>query len=391
MAIELCRLIEKVSHKDITLLAGEKGMNNFVSWVHMVESAEASDFLAGGEIAFTTGIGLNSNLSLLDLVSILYENHVAAVVLNVGPFIETVPQEVIDFGNQHDFPIFLVPWKIHIAEIIQTISYAITKSDQRDLETAAAFKNSIFFPKQEEIYVIPLSQLGFQVNWSYHVCALKVVSVPNTGSSYNRLTEICSTMNDYFRHRHYENYAVFHNEDQVVLVLGNYDKDLLDTFIRDLKVYTGTLLRNNEESFLGIGKCTKSIRCLSKSYDQAMSIQRLQEHHKVDKSLISYDSMGIYKLLMGIEDRDILVEYHRATLLPLLEYDAQNESDLAVVLRSYLKHDGSVKATADELFLHRNTVNYKIGKVSEVLKMDLSALNSRLQLSLGFMLQDMLT
>ena len=31
MAIELCRLIEKVSHKDITLLAGEKGMGTVMS------------------------------------------------------------------------------------------------------------------------------------------------------------------------------------------------------------------------------------------------------------------------------------------------------------------------------------------------------------------------
>jgi len=52
---------------------------------------------------------------------------------------------------------------------------------------------------------------------------------------------------------------------------------------------------------------------------------------------------------------------------------------------------GSVKATADELFLHRNTVNYKIGKAREVLYMDLSTLDSRLQLSIGFMLYDMLT
>jgi len=391
MAIELCRLIEKVSHKDITLLAGEKGMNNLVSWVHMVESAEASTFLQGGEIAFTTGIGLNGSLHLLDLIQILYENHVAAAVLNVGPFIESVPAEVIDFGNEHDFPIFLVPWKIHIAQIIQIISYTITKSDQSEMETAAAFKNAIFFPRQEELYVIPLSQLGFQVNWNYHVCALKVMSGPGSVSSCSRLEEICSSLHDYFRHRRYENYAVFHNENQVVLVLGKYDKPLLTRFVRDLKDYTEKFLRANEESFLGIGKCTKSIRCVNKSYDQAVSIQRLQEHHKVDKSLITYDNMGIYKLLMGIEDKDILVEYYKAVLSPLLLYDDQNDSDLTPVLRSYLKHDGSVKATADELFLHRNTVNYKIGKAGEVLGMDISTLDTRLQLSVGFMLYDMLT
>lgn len=49
-----------------------------------------------------------------------------------------------------------------------------------------------------------------------------------------------------------------------------------------------------------------------------------------------------------------------------------------------------MKETADELFVHRNTVNYKISKAAEILCMDLSKLDSRLQLLLAFMLMDMM-
>jgi len=391
MALELCHLIEKIAHKDITLLGGEKGMHNFVSWVHMVESLEASSFLEGGEIAFTTGIGLNSNLSILDLVQILYENRVAAVVINTGPFIESIPPEVVRFADEHDFPVFSVPWKIHVAEMIQIICYAITKSDQKDLETAAGFKNAIFFPKQEELYVVPLSQLGFQVNWSYSVCAVKVVSGAQSVVSFNRLEEIRTDLHDFLRHRRYESYAVFHNENQVVIVLGNYDRLMLEKFVRELREYASGHLRKNEDCFFGIGKTTRSIRCLNKSYAQALSIQRLQEQRKIACDRVSYANLGIYKLLLGIEDRDILVEYYNTTLQPLLEYDELNRADLAPVLHTYLLHDGSVKAAADALFLHRNTVNYKIAKAAEILGMDLSSLDSRLQLLLSFMLHDMLS
>lgn len=61
----------------------------------------------------------------------------------------------------------------------------------------------------------------------------------------------------------------------------------------------------------------------------------------------------------------------------------------ATVLHTYLRHDGSVKAAADALYLHRNTVNYKIAKAAEILNMDLSSLDSRMQLLLNFMLYDM--
>ena len=45
MAVELQRLMEKVSHMDVNLIAGKGGIHNLVTWVHMVETTEASDFL----------------------------------------------------------------------------------------------------------------------------------------------------------------------------------------------------------------------------------------------------------------------------------------------------------------------------------------------------------
>ena len=349
MAVELSRLIEKVSHMDITLLAGEKGLSNIVSWVHMIETQEASTFLEGGEIAFTTGIGLNNSLSILELVENIWEHHAAGVVLNIGPFLESIPQEVIDFGNAHDFPIFSVPWKIHIAEIMRIFSFAITKSDQASLEISAAFKNAIFFPQQEELYVVPLSQRGFHVNWNYYVCVIKLVQKNDQTVPSKRLETVCGDVDNFLRHRKFKKYAFCYNEHQLLAVLGNYAGENLALFLENLKEQLNICLLENENYY-----------------------------------------MGIYKLLMGIEDRDILTEYYEKTILPIDEYDTKNNSDLCKVLRCYLKNNGSVKDTADELYVHRNTINYKLNKVSEILNLSLSSLDTRLQLSLGLMLQDML-
>ncbi|MEA5083926.1 MAG: PucR family transcriptional regulator ligand-binding domain-containing protein [Lachnospiraceae bacterium] len=390
MAIELRRLLKEVSHMDITLLAGEKGINHFVSWVHMVETKEATTFLEGGEIAFSTGIGLNEGLSLYELVKNAHNNKAAGIVINTGPFIEIIPNDVVDFGNQNNFPIFLVPWKVHIAEIMRIFCYAITKSDQKELETAAAFKNAIFFSKQEELYVVPLSQLGFHVNWSYYVCAIKVVAGSGYSPSISQLESICTNLNNYLLHRQYDNIAIFHYENQILIVLGDYKETDLDSFVEDLQKYSKIYLSKTEEYFVGIGKRTDSIRCLYKSYNQAVAIQKLHENHQLDPSLISYSRMGIYKLLMGIEDKEVLTEYYKNTILLLHEYDQKSGSDLTNVLRCYLAHDGSVNDTADELYLHRNTVNYKLNKAGEILNMNLSSLDVRLQLKLGFMIKDML-
>lgn len=387
MAVELQRLMEKVSHMDVNLIAGKGGIHNLVTWVHMVETTEASDFLEGGEIAFTTGLGLGNRTNLLDLIRLMYEKKVAGVIVNTGPFIEEIPQDTIDFCNENNFPLFVIPWKIHLAEVMRIFCFAITKDEQRILETAAGFKNAIFFPKQEELYVVPLSQQGFRVNWKYAVCML---NLSHTATDLPvRLEQLVNSLDTYARHK-YDNFAIFSHDSEILIVTGNYSEQELHTFIQDLCSRASQLLASGESVSMGCGKLTKSIRCLWKSYRQAKSIQKLQENGKIDHSLIFYSDMGIYKLLMGIEDREIIQEYYDKTIRPLLDYDEKNDSDLAVVLRAYLNHNGSVKETADELYVHRNTINYKLTRISEILDMDLSQLNTRLQLSVGFMLEDML-
>lgn len=387
MAVELQRLMEKVSHMDISLIAGKGGIHNLVTWVHMVETTEASDFLEGGEIAFTTGLGLGNRTNLLDLIQLMYEKKVAGVIVNTGPFIEEIPQDTIDFCNENNFPLFVIPWKIHLAEVMRIFCFAITKDEQRILETAAGFKNAIFFPKQEELYVVPLSQQGFRVNWKYAVC---MMNLSHTATDLPvRLEQLVNSLDTYARHK-YDNFAIFSHDSEILIVAGNYSEHALHTFIQDLRSRASQLLASGESVSMGCGKLTKSIRCLWKSYRQAKSIQKLQENGKIDHSLIFYSDMGIYKLLMGIEDREIIQEYYDKSIRPLLDYDEKNDSDLAVVLRAYLNHNGSVKETADELYVHRNTINYKLTRISEILDMDLSQLNTRLQLSVGFMLEDML-
>ena len=387
MAVELQRLIENVEHMDVTLIAGEGGLHNLVSWVHMVETTEASDFLQGGEIAFTTGLGLSNRVSLLTLTEFIYQKKAAGIIVNTGPFLESIPQEVIDFCNEKDFPLFVIPWKIHLAEVMRIFCFSITKDDQRTLETAAAFKNAIFFPKQEELYVVPLSQQGFHVNWKYSVCVIRLHN--SISSISNRLEQLMVSISTFAQHK-YQNSAVFSHDAEILVVTAANSDEQLHNFINEIKSHTLSSLASGETITMGCGKLTKSVRCVCKSYHQALSIQKLQENSKIDPSLVFYSDMGIYKLLIGIEDKEIMIEYYDKTIRPLLDYDKKNDSDLAVVLRCYLNHNGSVKGTADELYVHRNTINYKLNKISEILDMDLSQLDIRLQLSVGFMLQDML-
>lgn len=391
MSVELKTLIAKVSNMDITLVAGEDGLCNLVSWVHMVETREATTFLNGGEIAFSTGIGLNNGLSLLELIENTYLHKAAGIILNIGPFLEKIPDEVIKFGNDNAFPIFMVPWKIHIAEIMRIFSYTIIKKSQKDMQIAAALKNAIFFPKQEELYTVALTQNGFLPSWCYSACVIKILDKNKNPIASVKLENTAMSLEHYLQHDGFNNYAVFLNESDIVIILGNYTEEKCAGVKESLINYFTLFSDKSESKYMGIGRLTQSVKCLYKSYNQAVAIAKLHINGKINPSLTAYSDMGAYKLLMGIEDSDIIIDYYNKTLSPLIDYDEKNNTNLCEVLRVYLDNNGSVKETADIFFVHRNTINYKLSKISEILDVNLSEFNVRFQITLAFMLQDMLS
>ena len=56
----------------------------------------------------------------------------------------------------------------------------------------------------------------------------------------------------------------------------------------------------------------------------------------------------------------------REALAPLTTYDAERNADLARTLMVYVRLGGSIAATAEALFLHRNSVVYRLQRIEEV-------------------------
>lgn len=387
MAVELRKLIKKATHMDISQITGFGNMDRPVIWVQTVECQRAADFLKGGEFVMITGSGLGSTETLFSVIQAVYEKNAAAVLVNIGPFIGEIPEEVLDFCRQKDFPLFTVPWKVHLSDLMQIFCYEITKDEQKDKETAQAFENAIFFPKEEELYVIPLSLQGFQAEWRYSLCMICLQN--SSGKMEDRLKQITMDLKIFARSR-YSRTAIFTHNCEILAIAADHTEDEMRKFAEDIRNCAQKCLLPKETITAGCGCLTKSIRCLYKSYHQADSIQKLQAKGKIDPSRIFYSDMGLFQVLMDVDDPDVIQRYYDRTLSPLKQYDEKNNTNLSLVLRTYLEHDGSVKDTAAVLYTHRNTINYKLSRISEILGRDLSSLNTRLELTVGYLLEDMM-
>jgi len=75
-------------------------------------------------------------------------------------------------------------------------------------------------------------------------------------------------------------------------------------------------------------------------------------------------------------------------LAPLIRFDTEHNSGLIETLRTYLSTDGSVQATAEQLFVHRNTVRYRLDQVEKLTGRTLTATTDRTELWLALLALD---
>lgn len=121
------------------------------------------------------------------------------------------------------------------------------------------------------------------------------------------------------------------------------------------------------------------LHSLRRSCDEA----RLALHYPQvmgNKAEIQYFSdLGIFTPLLSLELENVKT-FCRNTLEPLLNYDAKNECGLLPTLTELVNSDFNLKETAKNLFIHINTLYYRIEKIEQLLRVDLSRINTRVNL-----------
>lgn len=68
---------------------------------------------------------------------------------------------------------------------------------------------------------------------------------------------------------------------------------------------------------------------------------------------------------------------------PLTTYDGEHNADLVQTLRIYFDANGNVSKASDRLFLHRNGLLYRLGRIEEILRLSLSNPHQRIALELA--------
>ena len=382
MLTQLCANAEKTY--GMKLLAGNNGLYNTVRWVHMVEDREVPDFLLGNELIFTTGIGQKGTKWLQGFVKSLVRHNASGLVVNIGPYIKDISPQLIELCNQYDFPLFSLPWKVHIIDITYDFCHRIISNEETETSIATAFKNLIYYPKNTEDYSNVLEKAGFHNENSYQIISIcmKINGKWATSKDWKSL------QHKYLRKLRKSSYpvAMFYHEKNLIVVRQNitdnekeFIKKALDEFIN--------AMNSNTEFFIGISNVDMGHQSVPSCFEHSIMALKTAIIRKIN--IMHYNNIGVYSIILGTHDTKLLTTFVENQLGKLLEYDRKNNSDFTNVLKHYLQSDGSISTVAKEFNVHRNTINYKIKQIKSIMGVSLDY-NDKLQILLALYIDDML-
>ncbi|ADU29581.1 PucR family transcriptional regulator [Evansella cellulosilytica] len=140
-----------------------------VKWVHVVEVTNLTNLLKGRELILTTGLGWKQDTDIFhSFVTQLIEHKAAGLCIEMGTYMNFIPQSIIALAEKHHFPIILFHEEVPFVEITQDIhSILINKQYEliSKLENYSQLlnKNLLEIDNHQEILTFLQEYLDMQV------------------------------------------------------------------------------------------------------------------------------------------------------------------------------------------------------------------------------------
>jgi sugar diacid utilization regulator len=371
--------------KDATVVAGHKGLDNPIRWTHILDHPDVAEWVKGGEVLISSGVGIYDDINAqIKYMSEAVEKKVAAVFITTQYFPHTTPQ-MREIADKHRLPLVEMPPTIAFVEVTEAILRRLAaKSLNADREYLINALLAGNLPDSAET-LARLAELGLEPD-QQHVLAL----AQRAGAGVDQQLDdeasraIMSALNQAPRR------AVLtakQNWVAAIFPLSMRERSSVP-FARllneSLKEYAGQGLR------VGVGRLARKLADFPLSHREAQEALFIASITDETKTVHHYNDLGIWRLLLRVEDESELQRLADYYLNALALHDREQQTDWLATLETFLDQNGNLRATARVLGLHRNTITYQLEHISQILGQDLNNPEVRLNLQVALRVRRLL-
>lgn len=354
----------------LTLHGGQEGLNNSASWVYLAEDIQNMSFLKGGELVITTGLFVQTGVSLYDFISGLVMRNCSGLLVNVGKYLfpENITPEIIAFCNESRLPLFTMPWEVHLVDIMQDYCSLLLYNNQREEHLSAAFQSALYQTPVQDNILRTFNQFGFTTDSDYRLMVIQHLQ---------DATRITSPLNSLGL-----KYHLFHHDNLHILIFqGIKDAEALNSLIE--------MICFCDSIRLGVSDTLSSLTRLEQYYKRARFSLAAAVFWK--RQSVCFEDLGLFQVLFCASDPGLLQTIYKRHLGVLEQYDSLHDSEYLNTLRTFLLSDCNILETAFRLHTHRNTIVYRIKKIKEILNLQLNNSVDKFNLLMAFYIREYLS
>lgn len=375
-----CRDVNNLKLDGMELIAGESGLNRIVSWFYLVQTRPYEDYMNYGNFALIVIDNVRFDFGeLKKTMEELSGLGISGLAVSVEDDREMIPDRIIKRAEEMELPLFWVRWKgASFVDISQSIGNLIMESNILNKRTGDYLYNLLFGYSVNDRYVEKISgQFGLDFSKPYRVGIIVV----------DRKYGVNMEQDEHI----YEYYANCLNQEVIKMEGQPMFMRFLNKFVllfearedKNIEKKLEIMLRRLDDNpqFRGVIQSTCILGAaytepskFGQSYQEAKNLiaKKKKLPNPSHKKVLSASTMGIYKYMFHSDDQGEIIEYCNNKLNKIEEYDHVNGTFLKETILAYYMNGFNTVKTAENLFIHRNSLMYRLRKIEELLEMELT-------------------
>ncbi len=140
---------------------------------------------------------------------------------------------------------------------------------------------------------------------------------------------------------------------------------------------------------LGIGSQKNNVMDIYLSFEEAKKAVKLGRKIYGGDHTVFYKDLGVYKLFDKISKSE-LKRYYQTYIGKIQKYDCKNNTDLLLTLETLIENDWNMKASAERLYIHYNTIKYRVKRINKILNINTNDPHQKFNINLAVKAKNML-
>ena len=385
-------ILEIEDLKELELVAGQKGLYRHVRWLYFADSMRVvndtfyedpekySHWIQGGELMVITNEDIIQNDEFVGKLVYNSEEKCASGIIiqkdKTTPFL-------MNLANEKNIPLFELPWTIRLIDLSQIISTRIVNEKNIYTSLESLLSSILYGNYSSEEDVI---KMGLTYHFDFgRECVLARIEIRDRENE----EYIKNLIRNAFDNQGIR-YVIVLPEPDGLLVL--FPSDTLDQKqIQSIFVSIGMSYWNKEKVRIQVGISLRKNGILQ--YKEArnealLAVKFADDQHQYVQW---YRNLGIYKVLGCISQTEPLYAFYQEILGKLEVSDSVSHGNLCETLKVYMDCNCNALDASKRLYIHRNTMRYRLNKIEEILDISLNDMHTLFLLDTAFEIKYFLT